>query len=133
MRVTAFLISTALLVVFCLPVTGQASPRKRFDEETQTCRILDFYNSGWVSEGSKIFAESCKNCHYRENDKGAKFLYSESKTMKGWNRVFNKKYPQCAKDGYWSGLTPEDLLKINDYLFRNAANTYDPVDAEDCG
>jgi hypothetical protein len=133
MRVTAFLISTALLVVFCLPVPGQATPKKRFDEETQTCRILDFYNSGWVSDGSKIFAESCKNCHYRDNEKGAKFLYSESKTMKGWNRVFNQKYPQCAKDGYWSGLTPEDLLKINDYLFRNAANTYDPVDAEDCG
>ena len=133
MRVTAFLISTVLLAVFCLPATGQATPKKRFDEETQTCRILDFYNSGWVSDGSKIFAESCKNCHYRENDKGAKFLYSESKTMKGWNRVFNKKYPQCAKDGYWSGLTPEDLLKVNDYLFRNAANTYDPVDAEDCG
>ena len=133
MRVAAFLISAALLAVFCLPVTGQATPKKRFDEETQTCRILDFYNSGWVSEGSKIFAESCKNCHYRDNKKGAKFLYSESKTMKGWNRVFNKKYPQCAKDGYWSGLTPEDLLKVNDYLFRNAANTYDPVDAEDCG
>ena len=133
MRVAAFLISTVLLAVFCLPATGQATPKKRFDEETQTCRILDFYNSGWVSEGSKIFAESCKNCHYRDNDKGAKFLYSESKTMKGWNRVFNAKYPQCAKDGYWTGLTPEDLLKLNDYLFRNAANTYDPNDAEDCG
>jgi len=128
-----FLISTALLAVFCLPATGLATPKKRFDEETQTCRILDFYNSGWVSDGSKIFAESCKTCHYRDNDKGAKFLHSESKTMKGWNRVFYQKYPQCEKDGYWAKLSPQDILKLNDYLFRNAANTYDPVDAEDCG
>jgi hypothetical protein len=133
MRLTAFLIMTVMIAVFSVPATGQATPKKRFDEETQTCRILDFYNSGWVSDGSKIFAESCKNCHYRENDKGAKFLHSESKTMKGWNRVFYKKYPQCAKDGYWADLSPQDLLKLNDYLFRNAANTYDPVDAEDCG
>jgi hypothetical protein len=133
MRFSTFLIMTALLAVFCLPATGQATPKKRFDEETQTCRILDFYNSGWVSDGSRIFAESCKNCHSRDNDKGAKFLHSESKTMKGWNRVFYKKYPQCARDGYWAKLAPDDLLKLNDYLFRNAANTYDPVDAEDCG
>ena len=133
MRVAAFLIMTAMVAVFCVPATGQATPKKRFDEETQTCRILDFYNSGWVSDGNKIFAKSCKGCHSRDNDKGAKFLHSESKTMNGWNRVFYKKYPQCARDGYWAKLSPQDILKLNDYLFRNAANTYDPVDAEDCG
>ena len=133
MRVATLLVSTALLVVFCLPVTGQATPKKRLDEATQTCRILDFYNSGWVSDGNKIFTESCKNCHYRDNDKGATFLHSESKTMTGWNRVFYQKYPQCAKDGSWAKLSAEDLMKLNDFLFRNAANTYDPVDAEDCG
>ena len=133
MRITMFLIMAAIMTVFIVPATGQATPKKRFDEETQTCRILDFYNSGWVSDGSKIFAESCKACHSRDNDKGASFLHSESKTMKGWNRVFYKKYPQCARDGYWAKLSPQDLLKLNDYLFRNAANTYDPVDAEDCG
>src|SRR5210317_2062828 len=120
MKATFFLTLAVIVAVLSVPVNGEATPKKRFDEQTQTCRILDFYNSGWVSEGSKIFSESCKNCHYRDNDKGAKFLHSESKTMKGWNRVFFKKYPQCAKDGYWADLTPDDLLKLNDYLFRNA-------------
>ena len=122
-----------MLVLFSSVGDSQATPKKRLDEATQVCRILTFHNSGWVSEGSKIFARSCKNCHSRDNDKGAKFLYSESKTMKGWNRVFLDKYPQCAKDGLWADLSKDDLMKLNDYLFRNAANTYDPNDAEDCG
>ena len=133
MKAAAFFITAALLAVLIIPATGQATPKKRLDEKTQTCRILDFYNSGWVSEGSKIFSNSCKNCHYRDNDEGASVLYSESKTMKAWNRVFYEKYPECAKLGYWDALSKEDLLKVNDYLFRNAANTYDPNDAEDCG
>ncbi len=113
--------------------TAEASPTKRFDQTTQTCRILTFHNSGWVSPGAKLFQQNCKSCHYRGNDKGASFLHVESKTMKGWNRVFYKKYPKCAKNGKWDNLSQEELLQINDYLYRNASNTYDPNDAEDCG
>ena len=123
-----------LAAIFILGLTrAEASPRKRLDERTQVCRILTFYNSGWASEGSKIFEESCKKCHHRGNDKGATFLYSESKTMKGWNRVFFERYPKCAKDGEWANLSEEQILKLNDYLYKNAANTYDANDAEDCG
>jgi hypothetical protein len=119
--------------MFGLAPDSQATPKKRLDEASQVCRILTFQNSGWVSEGSRIFVESCKSCHTRDNDQGATFLHSESKTMKAWNRVFLEKYPQCAKDGQWANLSQEDLLKLNDYLFRNAANTYNPNDAADCG
>jgi len=123
----------AALAVAAWIVPAKASPTKRFDQTTQSCRILTFHNSSWVSPGAKKFKESCKSCHYRSNDKGAKFLYAESKTMKGWQRVFFKKFSKCAKDGSWEKLSQEDLLEINDYLFRNANNTYDPNDAEDCG
>lgn len=111
----------------------QASPGKRFDERTQSCRILTFYNSGWVSEGSKIFQASCQSCHVRGNDQGAPFLHSEAKSMKAWNRVFFERYPKCAKSGAWAKLSEDDLLKLNDYLYRNAANTYDANSAADCG
>jgi len=133
MKVSAVFVTLLLAGVFCLPALSQATPKKRLDEATQVCRILDFYNSGWVSDGAKVFQNSCKNCHYRDNEQGATFLHSESKTMKAWNRVFFEKYPQCAREGQWDNLSKEELLQLNDYLFRNAANTYDPNDADDCG
>ncbi|MEW6290793.1 MAG: c-type cytochrome [Thermodesulfobacteriota bacterium] len=113
-------------------VKGQASPDKRFDQGTQTCRILGF-DSMWWGDGAKIFQNNCKSCHYRGNDKGAPFLYAESKSPEAWNRVFFKKYPQCAKDGSWGALSLGDQLKLNDYLYRNGANTYNPNTASDCG
>ncbi len=133
MRLTTVLAATLAATILLGLATAEASPRKRLDDRTQVCRILDFYNSGWASEGSNIFQESCKNCHHRGNDKGATFLYSESKSMKGWNRVFFERYPQCAKNGEWASLSEDQIQKLNDYLYRNAANTYDANDAEDCG
>lgn len=133
MRLVTVLAVTLTATILLGLATAQATPRKRLDERTQVCRILDFYNSGWVSEGSQIFEESCKKCHYRDNDKGATFLHSETKSMKAWNRVFFERYPQCAKSGEWASLSEEQLQKLNDYLFRNAAHTYNPNDAADCG
>ena len=51
--------------------------------------------------------------------------------MNGWNTVFYKKYPECAKQGFWDKLTPDDLLNLNDYLFYNALDAYDPHDPWD--
>ena len=90
---------------------SDAVPRKRLDPGLKMCRILTFYNSGWVSNGNKIFKNSCKSCHYRGNDKEAPFLYTESKTPRGWNRVFHKKYPKCAQDGSWVGWPWEAQLR----------------------
>lgn len=95
---------------------------KRFDTRTKTCRLLSDQN---LIVGYRNFKEVCKSCHSRENDQGAKFLYTESKTRRGWDRVFTKMYPVCAKDGSWDRLASEDLLKVYDYLFVNAAGTYD--------
>jgi cytochrome c5 len=129
-------VSLAVAVAASLAVnlaSAQASPGKRFDERTQSCRILTFYNSGWASEGSKIFQASCKGCHSQGNSQGAPFLHSESKSMRAWNRVFTERYPKCAKSGAWARLSGDDLQKLNDFLYRNAANTYDANSAADCG
>jgi len=80
-----------IFAVFCLfALEVDASPTKRCDETTGTCRIFT-HKSLW--EGFKVFRHTCKSCHHRGNDKHAKFLHTESKTMKGWNRVFAKRYP----------------------------------------
>lgn len=111
----------ALSVVMTSTLT-LAGPTKRFDPVTATLRPLTFSN---LRDGYRLFQEDCKRCHYRGNDQGAKFLYSESKTMRAWNRVFLQRYPQCAKTGAWSSVSKEDLSRLNDYLFANAVDTID--------
>lgn len=115
----------------------QARPGKRYDERTKMCRIINEGKLGWESEpwglGNKKFQEVCKSCHSRDNDKGAPFLHAKSFVSEGWNRVFAKRRVKCAKDGSWAGLTEEELQIINDYLYRNAAWTYDPYGKESCG
>lgn len=108
-------------------------PKYRLDQGSQLCRDLTFSNSSWASEGSALFQKNCKSCHYRDNGKGIRALHSESFTTKGWSRVFFEKYPKCAQDGSWSTLDKEQLLKVNDYLFRNAYGTWDPNSDESCG
>ena len=101
----------------------QAQPAKRYDPGTQTCRILTQEN---LHHGYELFQENCKSCHHRGNEQGADFLYSESKSMEGWNRVFGSKYPDCADEGKWDKLTRQELLIVNDYLFANAYDSNNP-------
>lgn len=110
-----------------------ASPSKRLDPKTGTWRPLNFETAGWASNGAKIFQKSCKNCHYRGNDKNAPFLYTESYPPKGWNRIFADRSPKCAKSGAWDKLSQKDLEELNDFLYMNGATTYDAYSAEDCG
>lgn len=123
-----FLFCSALTLVFISD--SNASPRKRFDPATQSCRVFT-QNTLW--DGYESFQNSCKSCHFTGNDKGAKFLHSETKVMKGWNRVFAERYPECAKKGYWDNVEQEQLMRINDYLYAHAADSYNPYDAADCG
>ena len=118
------------LLIFLVYSMASASPTKRLDERTQACRIFT-QNTLW--DGFKAFDESCKKCHFTGNDQGANFLHSESKVQNGWNRAFTQRYPLCAKNGSWGDLSQETLQRINDYLYKNAADAYDPYDAEDCG
>jgi len=99
-----------------------AKPEKRFDQESYTMRELTFDN---LRVGYKVFREVCKSCHSRGNDKGARFLHTESKTMRAWNRVFSERYPKCAANGAWKSISNDDLAKLNDYLFANAVDTVD--------
>jgi len=115
----------------------QARPSKRLDERTQMCRVINEGRLGWESEpwglGNQKFQEVCKSCHSRDNEQGAPFLHAKSYVSNGWNRVFAKRNVACAENGSWDSLTEEELQIMNDFLFRNAAWTYDPYGAESCG
>ena len=104
-------------------------PSKRYDATTDTCRSVTPKN---YAQGFKIFREFCKQCHNRESDL-AKFLHSESKMPRAWNRVFAEGYPECATNGTWDQLSIADLLTVNDYLFKSGAFTFDPNKVSDCG
>lgn len=110
-----------------------AKELKRYDKGTESCRVLDQDGSLWWGRGRRLFIERCKSCHTRTNDKGAPFLHVESMIPRAWNRVFYEKYPKCAKQGAWEGLTLQDQLVLNDYLWRYGAGTYDAYDESRCG
>ncbi len=137
MKKNILILAAVLITVGMTASVLQARPKKRLDERTQMCRLLSEGRLDWESEpwgrGGQKFQEVCKSCHTRNNDKGAPFLYSESKMPKGWNRVFAKRRVQCARDGSWAALSEEDIQFVNDYLYRNGAWTYDPNDADSCG
>ncbi|MFZ5776370.1 MAG: hypothetical protein ACOY3Z_12875 [Thermodesulfobacteriota bacterium] len=126
-RGTAGLVFSMALLVTVSANSGQLS---RYDEASGTCRLLSDGPLEWDSqawgEGGRIFKTTCKGCHRRGNDKGAPYLWEESKGRAAWNRVFSSRYPKCAQDGSWGGLSAEQLRKVNDYLFRWADNSAVP-------
>lgn len=123
----------ALLLVPAFTSQANAAPQTRYDATTQTCRVLSDGPLEWDSrpwgEGGKLFKDVCKGCHTRDNDKGAPFLWVESKTSAGWNRVFETRSPKCAKTGAWEGINLDQQMKLNDYLYRWAANSRDKNDS----
>ncbi len=128
--------------VFCLLIysvhSADARPGKRYDERTQMCRVLDNGSElDWESDhwgtGALKFKEVCKGCHAKDSNKGAPFLYMESYGSTGWNNVFTRRQKKCARDGSWDVLSEAELQLVNDYLYRNANDTYDPNDADSCG
>ncbi|MCF6186649.1 MAG: hypothetical protein L3J49_04130 [Desulfobulbaceae bacterium] len=134
----ALIISGLMLFVLGYGVHwSEARPGKRYDERARMCRTINDGSLDWDSEawgaGGIKFREVCKSCHTRNNDKGAPFLYMESYGSEGWNSVFAKRRKKCARDGSWDVLTEEELQLVNDYLYRNANDTYDPNDADSCG
>jgi len=135
-KIFVFFLAGSFVLMFTVAAL-QARPGKRYDKSTNSCRIFTSAKLDWDSDhwgkGARKFQEVCKSCHNRKNNKGAKFLYMESFSSKGWNKVFAKKRKKCARDGSWDVLTKEELLLVNDYLYRNANDTYDPNDADTCG
>ncbi len=131
------IILSFVVASFCLVATSHARPTKRLDPATQQCRELNEGILAWETEawgtGGRKFQEVCKNCHSRDNDKNAPFLHAESYVSEAWNRIFFKRRVQCAKDGSWDVLDQEELMLVNDYLYRNGDWTYDPNNADSCG
>ncbi len=114
-----------ILCIFILAVTSVSisnALEKRYDSRTKSCRVLSSGPLEWESlpwgQGGKAFKQVCKKCHTRENTANATFLWEESKTSRGWNRIFANMRVKCAKDGSWSELSDEQLLMVNDYLYR---------------
>jgi hypothetical protein len=128
--------AAALLIGVMVVPNLQARPTKRFDQKTQMCRLIGEGRLDWESEpwgtGGKKFQEVCKSCHSRDSDKGAPFIHAQSYTSKGWNTIFANRRVKCARDGSWGALSEEDIQFINDYLYRNAAWTYDPNSSDSC-
>lgn len=121
-----------VLFVFVSVSCVMARPGHRLDKTTDSCRDFSQGELEWDSrpwgEGGKAFQSLCKSCHFRGNTKGATFLWVESKSSKGWNRVFAQKKVACAKDGSWDSLSMDQLLKLNDYLFRFGLHSADAFD-----
>jgi len=86
-----------------------------------------------IRAGYKLFREKCKTCHYRNNDKEASFLCPESKTMQGWNRVFSGGNKTVEEKGCLKGLSKDELMDMNDYLYTHASNAKSPHDDLECG
>ena len=117
--------SLCLFLFYTVSLSGAvAKDLKRYDPITKSCRILGF-DSFWGGKGRRLFDQKCKVCHTKNNSENISFLHAESKSPKGWTRVFFTKYPKCAKTGAWK-VTLNEILVINDYLYRNGADTYDP-------
>lgn len=127
-----------LLCFFAVAATTlsvMATPASRHDIRTKTCRVLNQGPLEWESrpwgEGGRVFKEFCRSCHSRENAeaKGATFLWEESKTSRGWNMVFARMRAKCARDGSWKGLTEDQVLMVNDYLYRWSSDSMDINDS----
>lgn len=118
------------ILIGTITVAAQARPSKRLDPTTNTCRV---FTPTTIEEGRNLFRSVCKECHSRDNTVGARFIHSESLISRAWNRVFGKRYTACAKDGSWASLSDEQLRRINDFLYMNSADSYDPNSGKDCG
>lgn len=123
-------LSIWVVCVFALAVTAFsvfATPAKRYDATTGTCRTLNDGPLEWESrswgEGGKTFKQFCKSCHSRDNNRGGTFLWEESKTSQGWNNVFAQRRAKCARDGVWDEISSDRLLMVNDFLYRWASNS----------
>jgi len=132
MKEIGVLCAVCLLSVMIASLAS-ARPTKRFDATTNSCRMFGDGQAEWDTrawgEGGKLFKEVCKSCHSRDSKIGAPYLWEESKTSNGWNRVFAKKYPKCAKDGSWDKMTLDQQLILNDYLYRWSKDSQDLNDS----
>lgn len=121
------------VVLFTVPFLAQAKECPPKEQTKKHCKYREIKDGHglrslggealWWQAGNREFKKNCMNCHNRGNDVGASFLYVESKTQTGWDDVFVKRYPECAKNGSWDALSEKQLRDINDFLYRYAYGT----------
>ena len=102
-------------------------------EEERTCypsgrSLFMIHRADNHQSGYNAFHKFCKNCHNRSEDSEGRFLTMESKSRKGWDKVFNKRKADCAKNGTWDSLTELEIWNLRDYLFTKARGLEDPRD-----
>ena len=118
------------LVIMIYSLQAHANPVTRYDAASNTTRVLSegplYWERNAWGEGGKTIKTKCPSCH-NGNDKSAPFLWTESKNQDAWNRVFATRYPKCAQDGSWKGISDEQLRMVNDYLWRWADNVVENV------
>ena len=113
-----------LLVVSVFAFSSiKAEEPSYFVPGSKSNRTIEYKN---VREGYLLFKSNCKTCHTQENDKNAPFLCANSKTMAGWNSVFEKENSMAEKQGCLKGLSQEELMDLNDYLYAYASDGEHP-------
>ncbi len=102
-----------------------AAPDRRYDKVNDTCREFKFK---YMREGARIFKDVCQSCHNEEYDNGLRpmtvFVPRTYSPGQWTNFLTGAKIPKCSKDGSWAGISDDDLLKLNDYLYRGGYGTW---------
>lgn len=122
-KIVGFLLIVGSMLLFSLASAEESS---YFSPGSQSNRTIEAQN---VRQGYLLFKNNCKTCHTQDNDINAPFLCANSKTMKGWNRVFAGENPIAEKHGCLKNLSKEELKDLNDYLYTYASDGSKP-DAE---
>ncbi len=116
-----FLCTIFVSVTFAAP----ERPDRRYDKINDTCREFKFQ---YMRDGARIFKDVCKSCHNENYNSGLRPMTAfvpRSYSPGQWTRFLNgEKTPQCSKDGAWSSLSEDELLKLNDYLYRGGYGTW---------
>lgn len=128
MKITT-LVSLALALSLFLLSGSKAEEEAWYEPGSQSGREITFEN---MREGYQLFRNNCKKCHFRGNEQNAVFLCPESKTMNGWNRVFARENSVAEANNCLGGLSAEELMDLNDYLYSHASNAVNPHDELEC-
>jgi hypothetical protein len=122
----SYLFLTVLFITFGLYGIAEAA-----EKEKETCfpsgrSYIEIFSVPVHMSGYNMWNKFCKSCHNRSEDSEGPFLTTEFRTRKGWDRVFKKRWPDCAKEGTWDSKTELEILNLRDYLFYNAGGLEDP-------
>jgi mono/diheme cytochrome c family protein len=77
-------------------------------------------------KGKYTFRKSCRTCHI--DGGSAEALSPDSKTMKQWQRLFEKgKYKKLDCKAEWDKLSEDQLADIYAYLYKHAYDSPTPA------